>query len=208
MEAKVDVRKLQLLSDRISQTIDALTQVRYSVHGIGHSNAFLPHLAPFYGVHGAGVLGHTNPHFGFGIGHTNPHFGYGQTNPHFGFGIGHTNPHFGYGIGHTNPAFGFGLPHFAGAYGQPSWVGGYMGVPSWLGGVGIGHTNPGFTTPFGYGVHPLHHVGNPVAAFGAGMPWMGFGSLSHSNPELDPQWWQRASATFPFAFGGVVPSTF
>jgi len=32
--AKVDIRKLQLLNDRICQTIDALNQVRLSVHGL------------------------------------------------------------------------------------------------------------------------------------------------------------------------------
>jgi hypothetical protein len=37
MEAKVDIRKLQLLNDRINQTIDALNQVRLSVHGLAHS---------------------------------------------------------------------------------------------------------------------------------------------------------------------------
>jgi hypothetical protein len=36
--AKIDIRKLQLLNDRISQTIDALNQVRMSVHGLAHSN--------------------------------------------------------------------------------------------------------------------------------------------------------------------------
>ena len=35
--AKVDIRKLQLLNDRISQCIDALNQVRLSVHGLQHS---------------------------------------------------------------------------------------------------------------------------------------------------------------------------
>ena len=38
MEAKVDVRKLQLLNDRIAQTIEALNQVRLSVHGLSHTN--------------------------------------------------------------------------------------------------------------------------------------------------------------------------
>jgi hypothetical protein len=37
--AKIDIRKLQLLNDRINQTIDALNQVRLSVHGLSHSNA-------------------------------------------------------------------------------------------------------------------------------------------------------------------------
>ena len=36
--AKVDIRKLQLLNDRINQCIDALSQVRLSVHGLSHSS--------------------------------------------------------------------------------------------------------------------------------------------------------------------------
>jgi hypothetical protein len=39
---KVDIQKLQLLNDRIAQTIDALNQVRLSVHGIQHSPAYSP----------------------------------------------------------------------------------------------------------------------------------------------------------------------
>jgi hypothetical protein len=35
--AKVDVRRLQLLNDRINQTIDALNQLRLSVHGLQHT---------------------------------------------------------------------------------------------------------------------------------------------------------------------------
>lgn len=42
MEAKVDVRKLQILNDRINQTIDALSQVRLSVHGLGLSHTGIP----------------------------------------------------------------------------------------------------------------------------------------------------------------------
>ena len=37
--AKVDIRKLQLLNDRINQCIDALNQVRVTVHGLSHSSA-------------------------------------------------------------------------------------------------------------------------------------------------------------------------
>jgi len=36
--AKIDIRKLQLLNDRISSTIEALNQVRLSVHGLTHTN--------------------------------------------------------------------------------------------------------------------------------------------------------------------------
>lgn len=47
MEAKVDVRKLQILNDRINQTIDALSQVRMSVHGLGHTGVPTPMMNPF-----------------------------------------------------------------------------------------------------------------------------------------------------------------
>ena len=47
MEAKVDVRKLQILNDRINQTIDALSQVRFSVHGLGHTGVPTKMMNPF-----------------------------------------------------------------------------------------------------------------------------------------------------------------
>jgi hypothetical protein len=47
MEAKVDVRKLQILNDRINQTIDALSQVRMSVHGLGHTGVPTSMINPF-----------------------------------------------------------------------------------------------------------------------------------------------------------------
>ncbi len=36
---KVDMQKLQLLNDRIVQTIEALNQLRLSVHGIQHTSS-------------------------------------------------------------------------------------------------------------------------------------------------------------------------
>jgi hypothetical protein len=60
---KVDVQKLQLLNDRIAQTIDALNQVRMSVHGIqsgqGLSSGFGPLMsqAPYGAQPWAGVPG-------------------------------------------------------------------------------------------------------------------------------------------------------
>src|SRR5437660_1056475 len=54
---KVDLRKLQILNDRINQTIDALTQLRQSVHGfqptagLQHSGAYVsPYAAGAYGA--------------------------------------------------------------------------------------------------------------------------------------------------------------
>lgn len=40
--AKVDIRKLQLLNDRINQCIDALNQVRVTVHGLSHASVGAP----------------------------------------------------------------------------------------------------------------------------------------------------------------------
>lgn len=69
MEAKVDVRKLQVLNDRINQTIDALNQVRLSVHGLGHTggpqSGFMQQGFGFPQTQGWGQQGFTG-----GLGHT------------------------------------------------------------------------------------------------------------------------------------------
>jgi hypothetical protein len=46
---KVDIQKLQLLNDRIAQTIEALNQVRMSVHGIQHTVSPFGYGAPYSG---------------------------------------------------------------------------------------------------------------------------------------------------------------
>jgi hypothetical protein len=45
--ANVDIRKLQLLNDRINQTIEALNQVRLSVHGLQHTTQQVPQNVPW-----------------------------------------------------------------------------------------------------------------------------------------------------------------
>ncbi len=84
--AKVDIRKLQLLNDRINQCIDALNQVRLSVHGLSHTAASpqvagMPGLNPWTqspSIHSgftvlpqASPLGMTAP-FVPGLSHTSP----------------------------------------------------------------------------------------------------------------------------------------
>ena len=54
--ARVDIRKLQLLNDRISQCLDALAQVRLSVHGLSQSGS------PTAGI---GSIGASGPTQGF-----------------------------------------------------------------------------------------------------------------------------------------------
>ena len=70
--AKVDIRKLQLLNDRIAQCAEALNQVRLSVHGLTYGAG--------YGQ--AGVSGLMQ----------NPAFAVGQT------GLSHTSPTNPYGF--------------------------------------------------------------------------------------------------------------
>jgi hypothetical protein len=100
MEAKVDVRKLQVLNDRINQTIDALNQVRLSVHGLGHTGVS-PTMNPLaYMTQGYGSQGFGQPFGGQGFGQQGlggQNFGlqggFPQTQGWGGQGIG--------GLGHT-----------------------------------------------------------------------------------------------------------
>ena len=145
MEAKVDVRKLQVLNDRINQTIDALNQVRLSVHGLGHSGV-MPQMNPLayltQGAQGFGTPGFGGQGFGQqGFGQQ----GFGQQ----GFGgfqqapwsqgiggLGHTgvppqiNPLLAQGLQHSpyqavNPFGGIGVPS---PYGVQQGFGGLQGI--------------------------------------------------------------------------------
>ena len=128
MEAKVDIRKLQMLNDRVSQMIEALNQVRLSVYGLSHTPALGPLTTPF-GVPGFG---------------TQPLFGYGVPAP-IGFaGLQHTPPFQGlnpYGL----PIPTFGLPGLAHTAAAPVP---FLGIPPtpWFGTnpIGISHTPPEF----------------------------------------------------------------
>jgi hypothetical protein len=83
---KVDIQKLQLLNDRIAQTIEALNQVRMSVHGIQHTQQVPPW----------GYNPYATPSFGFTPGFSGaPQYAspYGmQFNPYSPFpgGVSHT----------------------------------------------------------------------------------------------------------------------
>ena len=78
--AKVDIRKLQLLNDRINQCIDALNQVRLSVHGLSQG---LSHSGAQPGINPGAQYGFGQPAFGaspFGQQGVNPFgsVGFGQ----------------------------------------------------------------------------------------------------------------------------------
>ncbi|MCB0366259.1 MAG: hypothetical protein H6624_05275 [Bdellovibrionaceae bacterium] len=52
--AKIDLQKLQLLNDRICQTIDALNQVRMSMHGISYGMGHnVPAIYPQTSIYGS-----------------------------------------------------------------------------------------------------------------------------------------------------------
>jgi hypothetical protein len=130
--AKVDIRKLQLLNDRINQCIDALNQVRLSVHGLTSAQGLSHTSGPF-----AGALGFTGAPFGGGYGGF-PQTPFGQgggINPSFGMGQGPgINPVFGYGQGLQGQGQGFPGQGFPGL----SHTGGLPGINPYLSAGGVG----------------------------------------------------------------------
>ena len=112
--AKVDIRKLQVLNDRINQCIDALNQVRLSVHGLTSAQGQPTGINPAVG------LSHTSfgqqPFAAMGV--ANPATGYGQ--PGFGLPYGAAGS-FPAGLAHTT-AFG---PQLGGAFGNANPFSGF-----------------------------------------------------------------------------------
>jgi len=168
--AKVDIRKLQLLNDRINQCIDALNQVRLSVHG----------LAP------AG-LSHTTGQF------PTPFLG-GGVNPAQFLGGG-VNPvqAMGYGQGPPGSVQGFGSPQ---GFGTPAF--GPTGFPPQVA-PGLSHTAGGWpnTGLFSQGMNPYSQgIGqgvNPFASqYGSQIGLEAFGLT-------DPTLTARIAQTFPYA---------
>ena len=134
---KIDAQKLQLLNDRINQTIDALNQVRLSTHGLQHSTGQV------------GVRG--QPQFGPQLQQVAPGAFYGQALPQVvpmqaiaQTGLEHSTPAFDPSMGQyaTNSAgapLGFAPTLAPGAF-TPSMVQApqAFGVRS----MGISHTAP------------------------------------------------------------------
>ncbi len=105
--AKVDIRKLQLLNDRINQCIDALNQVRLSVHGLSQG---LTHTNPQAGINAGSPYGFGFS--GFGAGPLQNPFAQAGVSP---LGLGQTG--FGQvpaGQVPVTPGFTPGLSHSSG----------------------------------------------------------------------------------------------
>ena len=185
--AKVDIRKLQLLNDRINQTIDALNQVRFSVHGATSQ----------------------------GLSHTGTQ-GFGQTqNPYGGVsqGLGATgvsgigNPAFG--LAHSAiPQSPFGSP-FA-AYGQAAMAPSVFGNPLLAQNPMLAQNpllaqNPMLAqNPALFGLAPF--LGQGVSPFGPGLQHSGgFGFESSRGLWGDPYLAAQIAQTFPYAQSPVPP---
>jgi hypothetical protein len=179
--AKVDIRKLQLLNDRIAQTIDALNQVRMSVHGLQHTTAGMQQPSPI-GYGGIGVTGaYPVPGVGVPFGAQPGQFAqpvnpYAQGLGQFGQGLGQVGQ-FGQGLGQVGQ-FGQGL----GQVGQlPINPLGATSIPV----GGLGHTSFEAIDPW-------------TAARQASIGAVGYGV------GIDPMFQVRLAQTFPFA-GSMFP---
>ena len=181
--AKVDIRKLQLLNDRINQCIDALTQVRLSVHGLS-AGITQQGFSGFQGQQGIqNYLGQPQGIPGY----------FGQQPPLSGFPV--------QGVGFAGvPPFavqGFVPPQLAQGFGAGLSHSGGLGA-----GFGIPQVNPQIpwasAQPQGLGQLPWLS------------PMLG---LSHTsleeytrNPLADPILASRIGLTFPYAHYVFPPS--
>jgi len=182
MEAKVDIRKLQILNDRINQTLEALNQVRLTVHGLSHSSPFQQQSLYSTGIgqpFGFGATPFMPTPYGYPV---NPAIAGIQGVPNIpAYGLQHASPFSVYNPTLGIPGiFGYGLQHSS-----------PLGVLNPILSQGIGGFNP-----------VLGGVGSPIP-----FPGIGIGGLLHSNPELaertmlelratDPT---RLAVTFPYA---------
>src|ERR1700688_3192300 len=189
--AKVDIRKLQLLNDRINQTIDALNQVRLTVHGLSHTAGINPNV-PNVGA------------TAFGLGAGPQQTGFPQV-PQGGFPqvqqTGFPQPGF-------PQAFGGGLSHTPPFYGGVQGGQGGMNPYAALGQQGGVNPNAGIGGVAG-GWNPY------LAQMGQGQIGQQFGGLSHTGPEPlesfarpawnDPLLAIKVARTFPYAQFAVLP---
>jgi hypothetical protein len=145
---KVDTQKLQLLNDRIAQTIDALNQLKMSVHGIQHSPVSPYYANPYYQQYAQQAAAFAPQFSPFAQPFVPP---YAATPGFIGApGIQHTttlSPLRGWT---TLPTYAQTLPQYAQTYGQtiPTYAQTFGQTLGNTFGNGISHTewDPTFTT--------------------------------------------------------------
>lgn len=200
MEAKVDVRKLQILNDRINQTIDALNQVRLSVHGLGHTGGLQSQINPLaYLTQGIGM----QPPYGIGAQGGFPG-GFGGLQQGGMQGFPGVIPGVPFGLQHSpfqqlqqinpymNPFAQVGSPWGQtgtpwGHFGQTGGIGGGIGG---FGGGGLG----GFGGGFGGGLSQLY--GGGAGLFHS--PFQGQDLIERQLVEARANDPFRITQTFPF----------
>ena len=197
--AKVDIRKLQLLNDRINQCLDALAQVRLSVHGL--QSAFgqqaiqglgQPQGAPWLQGPQQGVPGYFGPQ-----GFAPQSFAPQPFAPQFFTPQPYAPQPYG-----PQPTL-YPVPQGIGFASVPP----FSQIPSaqTLGGAGLSHTSA-------LGVVPQQGLGS-LPGIGQ-IPWMSPIGLSHTSPEevygrsplFDPFVASRIGQTFPYAHFNFSPA--
>ena len=186
MEAKVDVRKLQILNDRINQTIEALNQVRLSVHGLGHSGLQNPFLGQGQG---------SGMQHGFGV--PNPYL-YGMQNPLQGGGGPLSQlqnqftqqgvPGMGGGMGFQHSPF---TPQFTNPFVNPLTTPNVMNP--W--GQGLHASFPGQQSPF---TGQFGGLGGVAGGFGGGLFHSSQDVIERQIAEVRASDPQRITQTFPY----------
>lgn len=186
MEAKVDVRKLQILNDRINQTIDALNQVRLSVHGLGHTG---------------GLQSQFNPFVTQGYGMQQP---YGMGAPGLGFqGMQGGFPGVQGGFPGIVPQTPFGFQHSPFQQFTNPYLQGLTSPWSQIGSPWnpLGQTQSGFGGIGGYGVGG--GIGGGVNPLFGGIG--GIGGLGHTGPDVIERQLMEARANDPFRITQTFP---
>jgi hypothetical protein len=186
MEAKVDVRKLQVLNDRINQTIDALNQVRVSVHGLGHTSGMQPVSPLNFLGQGYGIPQGFGPQQGFG---TQQPYGHGTQSffPGTGGQLGGQQGigGFGTGLGFQHTPFNPYANPYVNPYANPFTPFATQGaINPW----GIGHSQ---------------FAGTPFGGIGIG-GGLG-GGLFHSNPDFIDRQLAEARASDPYRISQTFP---
>jgi hypothetical protein len=134
---KVDMQRLQLLNERIAQTLDALNQVRQSAHGIQHTPTGV---APWqYGVYGAAAV---PP--------------YATTQTPYATGPFATSPY-------AAPFFA-GIQHTASAFVPGAALNPYAAPFAAVGPYGVVPAPAAFSSPLSWGIQ--HSVPPTASAFG------------------------------------------
>ena len=139
---KVDIQKLQLLNDRIAQTIEALNQVRLSVHGIQHTPYGLTP-SPFAAYQTSPYMQYASPFAAMGVSPFGQFSPYGQ-----GFvpGIQHTTAGIPF-AGPSNP-YGQAIPFTAQSLSQPVGVSSSWSLPYASNGLSHSSWDPRQAFPF------------------------------------------------------------